>query len=464
MASALLIGGLTLVLPAAAATTPSVVSTAEYPVGLAEDSHGNIYIASEVNSGSGNIGLVVVPKNSGTLFGVAVTAGVEKKLTGNSSIRGVAIDSQDDVYYSLNNGEIYALTSTNRTVFGQSVSANTPTRIASGTSMGGGLQFDSLGNLFGIAITHNVAGVLPIASGTIFGVSVTANTPATVVNNSGSWFWDMTVDNDGNLIIADGWGLEGVWIMPRQNGTYYGQTVVANTFTRLTGFNSVFGKAAGIDSDDDGNLFIARYGDAIYMWPTASMTRFDQSLTANTLTRITSSVGYTDQGLTVLADHDLLSGGGASTYRISANIPAPSTPSSPATPSIEPSTSPTSDTSSASNLSAASSTNSTPAGQITISTKSIKFATSSSQLSQANITRLLKNKVQLQAAQSIQIVAAAGYLNGTSKSMVKNLALARARAIKKTLIANGIDRDRISIDLKVTKIGLIPRSKLIATQ
>lgn len=131
-----------------AAVTVSTISTARYPISLDFDSAGNLFIASETNP-SGNLGLVVVPAASGTLFGQTVTAGQENLLDATASIRGVVVDRNDDVFYSLSDGKIYALTSSSRTVFGVSVPANVPTLISTSVSLAGALEFDSSGNLWG---------------------------------------------------------------------------------------------------------------------------------------------------------------------------------------------------------------------------------------------------------------------------------------------------------------------------
>ncbi len=70
-----------LALPAAAhALTQTPISAADYPVGLAEDGNGNVFVADEISQK-----LTVVPSSTGTLFGVAVTAGVEATILSSAS-------------------------------------------------------------------------------------------------------------------------------------------------------------------------------------------------------------------------------------------------------------------------------------------------------------------------------------------------------------------------------------------
>jgi len=56
---------------AQASSSVSTISTAEYPLGMDFDSSGNLFIASQNNDASGNLGLVMIPEVSGTLFGQA---------------------------------------------------------------------------------------------------------------------------------------------------------------------------------------------------------------------------------------------------------------------------------------------------------------------------------------------------------------------------------------------------------
>lgn len=59
---------------AAAAPAPSVIATTAHPIGIVEDSVGNVWIADGTNATSSLRGLVVVPAATGTLFGFSVTA------------------------------------------------------------------------------------------------------------------------------------------------------------------------------------------------------------------------------------------------------------------------------------------------------------------------------------------------------------------------------------------------------
>ena len=303
---------------AQASSTVSTISTAEYPLGIDFDSSGNLFIASEKNDVPGNLGLVVIPEVSGTLFGQAVVAGQEKLLVSTSAIRGVAVDSNDDVLYSLSDGGIYALTSSTRTVFGISVSANSPTQIATASSLSGPLEFDTDGNLWGVYPSSSSVGVLPISTTTLFNQSVTANREATYTMASGSWVWDIAFDGSGNLLYSDGWGNQGVWIYSKSSGTFFGQSITAFTATELTGFSGVFGRAAGIDTDSAGNVFAVLYGSAIYVFSPSGGDFIGQSVSASSLTQLTETSGNASQGVAVSSDGKIVSGAFSATFLFAA--------------------------------------------------------------------------------------------------------------------------------------------------
>jgi hypothetical protein len=299
---------------AQASSSASTISTSEYPIGMDFDSSGNLFIASQKNDVSGNLGLVVIPEDSGTLFGQAVVAGQENLLVSTSAIRGVAVDSNDDVFYSLSDGGIYALTSSTRTVFGVSVSANSPTQIATASSLRGPLEFDADGNLWGVYPSSSSVGVLPVSTTTLFNQSVTANTEATYTMASGSWVWDIAFDGSGNLLYSDGWGNQGVWIYSKSSGTFFGQSITAFTATELTGFSGVFGRAAGIDTDSAGNVFAVLYGSAIYVFSPSGGDFIGQSVSASSLTQLTDTSGKTQQGVAVSSDGKIASGAFSATF------------------------------------------------------------------------------------------------------------------------------------------------------
>lgn len=226
------------------------------------------------------------------------------------------MDGLGDVYVSDTGGSVWVLTSTNRTVFGTAVTADTFTRIASGTNLRGGLAFDSAGNLFGVNQTRNIVVVLPASSGTLFGVNVTANTATTVVTYSGGWFWDLAIDGSDNVYVTDGWGNEGVFVLPKTTTTLYGQSVTADSFEELTVWATDASRPAGIDIDGSGNMFVTYWNNLIAMVAPSATSYFGQEVPALTATRLTYTAGYGDQGLAVGASGSLISGALTATYRL----------------------------------------------------------------------------------------------------------------------------------------------------
>jgi len=302
-------------LAASAAVTQTTISTSEHPSGIDSDSSGNIYIASRLNTASGNLGLLVIPVSSGTLFGASVTANQENVLDNEFTVRGVAVDENDNVFYSTSTGAVYAFASTATTLFGINVPANTRTLMTTSGYLAGPLEFDSSGNLWGINSGTNPVGVLPVSTGTLFGSSVTQNTVSTFPMAASSWVWDIAFDASGNLLYSDGWGNQGVWIYPKTSGTYFGQSVTASTATRLTVFDSAFGQAAGIDTDTAGNVFVANYGNSIYVYSPAGGTFLGETVAPGSLVQLTATSGLTDQGVAVVTGNILISGGFAGTFK-----------------------------------------------------------------------------------------------------------------------------------------------------
>ena len=106
------------------------------------------------------------------------------------------------------NGTISVLPKASGTLFGKSVTRNTPATLVSGLDRPQSLAFDDAGNLYMPVLTGPIANpnqtvsVLPKARGTLFGVPVTANTLATVASDPDGPV-DVAFDNAGNLYIAN---------------------------------------------------------------------------------------------------------------------------------------------------------------------------------------------------------------------------------------------------------------------
>ena len=217
---------------------------ADSPVYLAYNA-GDLFISESASEGSGDI-QVIAPANS-TIFGQSVLANTPTTLEGGSSVygpEGMAFDSSGDLFMASEEGSITVLPAASGTIFGQSVTANaaaTLNALPSAPALRGprGIAFDSSGNLFIAVSGSNDVEVLPAASGTIFGQSVTANTAVTLTAATGlSNPQGVAVGATGNLYIADNGGAEEM-VIPPTTGTLFGQSVTANTTNVLSSFSSL---------------------------------------------------------------------------------------------------------------------------------------------------------------------------------------------------------------------------------
>ena len=307
--------------PASAAVTVTEIDSARYPIALAVDNDDNVFIGDADNEDLALQGLVVIPASTGTLFGQSVTAGTRKLLVatgGASPVFGVAVNGSGIVVYTTQNGNIYALASTPSILFGVSISPNTTTLIATGTSLIGSIVFDSTGNLFGIEIATGNLFVIPVNSGTLYGISVTANQPTALYSSVSRWFWDLALDSAGNIFISDGWSdSPGVYVLPKITSTLYGQSFTANTFAKVTAFGD--SQYAGIHIDSTGTIFANVYGNSTYVLSSTTKNIFETTVNANSATSIVSTGGSVNQGVTVTSGGDLILGGPSSTLRV-ANV------------------------------------------------------------------------------------------------------------------------------------------------
>lgn len=329
MVAALLVPVLGQVAPASAATvTQSEISTAEYPIGIAEDAAGNIYLGDAVDQVAANDGLMVVPAKTGTLFGQSVTAGAEHSLVSagsvSGSIQGVVVDHSGNVFFSTSAGNLYVLPVATGTIFGDSVTANTVRLIETNDGFSGGLDIDSAGNLFAADEATSKVIALPVATGTLYGVATTANQVATLINSSGYWWWDVAVDSNNNLLLTSGWSNAGVYMIPKTTGTFYGQTfssagtagfAVLSKYTADVANGSM--KPAGIDVSPSGVVFVAYWSSVVSALAPTDQILFGTTVPALTATRLSATgSGYSNQGVMFSSTNDLITGGSSATWRI----------------------------------------------------------------------------------------------------------------------------------------------------
>ncbi len=146
------------------------------PTGLAVDSNGDLFITG----GEGS--LSVLPASSDSIFGEAQTENTLSTLvsSGLNDPTALAFDAEGNLFVA-NKGDndITVLPATTGSLFGQSVTANTSVTLTAASGLNGPSEVavSGSGNLFIANTNDSQEVVLPATTGTLFGQSVTANTP-----------------------------------------------------------------------------------------------------------------------------------------------------------------------------------------------------------------------------------------------------------------------------------------------
>ncbi len=255
--------------------------------GLAFDPAGNLYI-----SNYGNSNILVLPRISGTLFGVSVIANITTVLSSSSLLHlpvGLVFDPWNNLYISNDNNNILVLPSGK--LFGVSTDGNILTVLSSSSlsNFPQSLVFDSKGNLYVTNSNSNNVLVLPINSGKFFGVSVTFYTMAVLSSSS---LLDgpvvSAIDSGGNLYVAN-WGNSKILVISGRSGTLFGVSVTANVMATLSS-SGLLNHPYGLVFDLQDNLYIANeYANNILVLPNSSGTLFGVSVTVNTMAVLSSS-------------------------------------------------------------------------------------------------------------------------------------------------------------------------------
>ena len=214
-----------------------IVTGLSVPIGLAFEA-GDLYITNTNTAPPTAINntVSVFPEHNGTLFGVPVTRHVLTTVfSGLSTPMGLAFDHGGNLYVAnVQNGTVSVLPKASGTLFGVAVTKNTPATVVSALSSPQRLAFDQAGNLYITSFLGNTVSVLPKASGTLFGKSVTENALATLVSGLDRP-GGLALDHAGNLYIANFTAATGpnvngtISVLPKASGTLFGKSVTKNT-------------------------------------------------------------------------------------------------------------------------------------------------------------------------------------------------------------------------------------------
>ncbi len=321
------------------------------PYGVGVDSSGNVYIAD-----TGNNRIRMVPKTTGTYFGQSMTASNIYTVAGNGATSfagdggaatsaavndplGVVADSAGHLYIADYNNRIRMVAKTTGTYFGQSMTANDIYTIAgngSGSSSGDGavatsgslypytVAVDSSGNVYAADQNGNKVRMIPAATGTNFGQSMTGSYIYTVAGNGTLGFTGdalaanvggisgptgVALDSSDNVYLSDE-GNHRIRMVPKTTGTYFGQSMTANSMYTIagTGAQGFLGDGAAATSakingpsaltlDSSGNVYFADYNNhRIRVIAKTTATNFGQSMTANNIYTVAGNGSATFAG------------------------------------------------------------------------------------------------------------------------------------------------------------------------
>lgn len=305
--------------------TASHVQSVVGPTGIALDSAGDLFIASD-------LAVVALPAVTGTLYGQSVTADEAVVLTGSSQvaatlgeINDVAVNAGGDLFITgtakhRESTELGVLAGpTTTSVFGQAISPGSAAVLGVGAINGGqvlGIATDDAGDvvsaaeIFGSGILASSAiAVLAAADGSFCGTSVTANSqtlipsgfPYTPVPGGYS---HVAVDDRGDAFVTapeNG----GVLVVPAADGVLFGQAVERGRPALLTA--TVPATVQGIAIDGSGDLFVTEgKAQRVAVLTSTTTQLFGQTITADSLTPLTALRGTTGtEGLAVDASGNL---------------------------------------------------------------------------------------------------------------------------------------------------------------
>jgi sugar lactone lactonase YvrE len=249
------------------AGVPAILQAAtglDAPHGLAFDSRGDLFIANSLDDV-----VTVVPKTSGTIFGQSVAANVATALSaavGLNSPHGLAFDPAGDLFIaSTGTDTVTVIPRSTGSLFGQSVTANQAASLSAayGLENPNSVALDAAGDLFITNAGGQDVTVVAKTTRTVFGQSVTADTAATLrALPLGSDAHGLAFNAAGDLFVAD--DDAGVVALTPVTGAILGQSVSSYAATTLRALPNLV-DAEGITFAPSGALYVSdEYGVTVY--------------------------------------------------------------------------------------------------------------------------------------------------------------------------------------------------------
>ena len=288
------------------------------PVGMAFDSHGNLFVEGQNDDGW----LSVIAAVDGTLFGQSVSANHTTRLTAmtgvNDTSTSVVIDTAGDVLVGLGDS-VRILPASTGTRYGTALTANVATDVAGTTSTGTspandviGMVLNAAGDLFYVNQSDATVGVVPGPdTNSIYGQSVSPNV-ATVLTTTTSGLGLPTgaaIDTDGNFFVADS-AFKGnspfLYVIAATSTTVFGQTFPANVMTGWTS-SALLHFPGGVTSDSQGNVFVIDHAlGEVIVYPSRTGSLFGQDVTAGVPVALNASASpQLNSGISIDAQGNL---------------------------------------------------------------------------------------------------------------------------------------------------------------
>lgn len=201
--------------------------TINFPIGLAVDNAGTIYVSSP------DLGtLDAYSKTAGEAFGVYLPPDTltQLKIPGLQSPGTLAFDSAGDLFMLNESGSLSVLTPGTESIFGHTVRPDTPTTILTGLSAGV-MAIDGAGNIYFPNTNAGTISVLSTLGGTFFGTHVSPDTLTTVLS-SGFDDPEFVAIHNGVLYVTNG-NNGSISAVSNTPTTIFGVSVPADTPTAV---------------------------------------------------------------------------------------------------------------------------------------------------------------------------------------------------------------------------------------